>query len=105
MMTIYKVDSEIKYLMYESQINFGGGLLGIINKFTNSMDKYQIEEQKVTQMLIIGDLSKFDLYSGSMIFQALLNSLFLCVIYALILSLFVSSEKMSLKERWRRIDF
>ena len=101
---IYKLDAGYRMLAYNQQIEIAGALTRMISKVFGNINKYQVEEQTVDQMIVLGDVDKFDLYSGTMVFSAMVNSFVFYLVLALVLSLFIGSEKMSLKERWRRID-
>jgi hypothetical protein len=101
---LYKSDAEFRQLAYNFQIEIAGGLSGIINKLFGQLNKYEIEEKIVHQMIAIGNIENVDLYSVSMVFSELINSFAYYLVISLILALFIASKKMSLKERWRRID-
>ena len=103
-MLFYKIDPEYKALAYNYQMKVSGSVSGFLNNFFGNMDKYEIEEQVVNSMIILGDMESFNLYSISMIFSALLNTAFLFILLALVISLFVGSEKLTLRERWKRLD-
>lgn len=102
---LFKLDSKYQELTYIKQAEMSGGLASFINKFAQDLDKYQIEEQKVDQMIMLGDIEQFDPYSGALIVATVFNAFIIYMFYALIIPLFIGSEKLSLKERWERIDF
>lgn len=104
-MVIFNIDNEYKEQIYNQQIDIANGMTGFVNNISGELDKYEIEEQRVDQMAVVGDIEKFNPYSSTTMVFSLMNMIFFYVIYALIIALFIGAEKLTLKERWRRLDF